>query len=68
MRPQLRVFCLTGNRPLENAVSVGVACRHSKGRVALVGGVGGQVLTQGHGLLQLGGNCRRRRACQRVTC
>lgn len=52
---------------LENAVPVGVAGRHSKGRVALVGGVGGQVLTQRHGLLQLGGDGGRRRARQSVT-
>lgn len=42
---------------LVNAVSVTVASRHSKGRVAVVGGVGGQILTQRHGLFQLGSHC-----------
>lgn len=64
MRPQLRVFFPV---LLENAVSVTVACRHSKGRVSLIGGVGGQVLTQSHGLLQLGGNSWRGRTRQSVT-
>lgn len=41
---------------LENTVSVSVACRHSKGRVAVVSGVGGEVLTQRDSLLQLGGH------------
>ena len=53
--------------PLENAVPVGVARRHGEGGVALVGGVGGQVLTQRHGLLQLGRHRGRRRARQSVT-
>lgn len=52
---------------LENAVSVGVARRHSEGGVSLVGGVGGQVLTQRYCLLQLGGDGRRRRTRQSVT-
>lgn len=64
MCPQRRVVFLA---VLENAVSIGVACRHSEGRVALVGGVGGQVLTQRHRLLQLGGDRRRRWARQSVT-
>lgn len=51
---------------LENPVSVSVARRHGEGRVALVGGVGGQVLTQRDGLLQLGGDGGRR-ARQSVT-
>lgn len=38
---------------LENAVPIGVARRHSKGWVTVVGGVGGEVLTQRHSLLQL---------------
>lgn len=38
---------------LEDAIAIGVARRHSKGRVTVVGGVGGEVLTQRHSLLQL---------------
>ena len=64
MRPQLRVFFLV---LLENTISVSVACCHSKGRVSFIGGVGGQVLTQSHCLLQLGGDSRRRRTRQSVT-
>ena len=52
---------------LEHAISIGVARCHGEGRVAIICGVGGQVLTQGHGLLQLGGDRRRRRARQSVT-
>lgn len=67
MHPHLNCACSLDATRLENAVSVGVARRHSEGGVALVGGVGGQVLTQRHGLLQLGGDRRRRRARQSVT-
>lgn len=38
---------------LEDAIAIGVARCHSKGRVTVVGGVGGEVLTQRHSLLQL---------------
>lgn len=62
-----KTFILSAD-PLVNAVSVAVASRHSKGGVAIIGGVGGHILTQRHGLLQLGRHCRRRRAHQCVTC
>lgn len=52
---------------LKNAISVAVACRHGKCRVALIGGVGSEVLTQRHSLLQLGGDRWRRRARQSET-
>lgn len=64
---QLREFLSLETAVLENAVAVGVARRHSEGGVALIGGVGRQVLTQRYRLLQLGGHCRRRRARQSVA-
>lgn len=69
MRHQPREFCLQlETAPLENAVSVGVAGCHGESGITLVGGVGRQILTQRHGLLELGGHCRGCWARQRVTC
>lgn len=64
---QHQIFSILQTAVLENTISVSVACCHSKGRVALVGGIGGEVLTKRYGLLQLGGDSWRRWACQSVT-
>lgn len=69
MRHQLREFCpQLEAAQLENAVSIGVAGCHSESGITLVGGVGRQILTQRHSLLELGGHCRGCWARQRVTC
>lgn len=64
---ELQCFSSWESAVLENAVAISVARCHGEGRVTLIGGIGRQVLTQRHRLLQLGGDCWRCRVCQSVT-